>query len=614
MTRPIVLAVLVAGILLVPSAAAGPVYDLTTPGVTSEDDGVVVNEPRSEFEGRANRVVYPGSSAGDGGLFLDARLSAMAGGVDLYPALATQAVLQRSNILLPGPLQANAWYGWWLDLDADGNIADLHDKDCAPDCALDEFAWRGDASSEKVGMHLFIIPFALGTAGGRTADPARSGSQPFEDRTSREGGTQEWLSEFKTAGGVLVDASTLATIHTLVVAGATKIETYPLYDLDDPAGLHDVDRYEALNPDAETLWSSVLDTPLVIPTLPPLNETATTPENVTEPIDPVLDPVLEPLVAVINASVVLVNDTRGEVARTVSAFNADAQREGTRRVNSALVPPYAKEPNHVDDDHEGRALFGGVGDFTGSHNSYEGYRDGFHFYADNRPLALVCPGYAIGVSGIPVGAQVPPTCVRVGTVPVTDSHDVAGAQGGNGRTPGTHLVFEARPLMWKDLNGDGHLGTVCDPGSTDFDGERNTCRIDASSRDYPSPHAGSTSGETTSVCPVTIPVDGVIRLTPIGGDWPDVIVWRDAIKVGSRTVDAFELHSDSEPIEIRWNSDCLGTSAQLRSRDSLIFPTGSPIAVHVDSAFRLPAFKDVARGIDVTNEYVRDVDILAATL
>ncbi len=591
MTRSLLMVTIVAIVLLAPAAMAAPIYGLTSPGFTGEDDGEVISASGNRYDSVRNRIVYPGGTPGDGGLFLDAHLASTLGDIDLYPGAATQLAVGRSNILLPGMMHATAYFGWWADLDDDGRIDDLHDEKCKPNCATDEFAWRGEATDEALGMQLFMIPQVIAgvSGGGVTSNLASSGTQYFNDRTGRDREVQEWASELNIAVSLYLDASTLATIQTFVIAGARVTQSGTFYDLNDPAGLHDVDRYEALNPDVAALWTSTLDTKVPIPTVPGTED-------------------LPPAKGIPAFVVAIILDAASPVTEHLPSVPDPDENPPvtvTRAQNKATMTPYPKEPNHADDDYGGRALFGGVGDFEGSFNTYPAYADGHHYYVDTLSRQRACTGAQASAPGVPTTVSVEPTC-SAGTL------DIDGAQKGSARTTGHSLTFEAIPLLWRDWNRDTHLGSVCDPNSEAFDAERNTCRIDPASRAYPWPQSYP-AGETWRACPSTYREFG-IRLTPMGGDWPDVVVIRDHAEIGRSGTEFVELYDDRSVIELRWGSECQSLASQLHSRDAIVFPYGSPNAVRVETYFRIDAFSDVNAGIAITDEYVRDVDILAPTL
>ncbi len=584
---------LVLAALLVPTAAANHwlVYYSgidERAGATREDDGEVFNVPGSPFDGRVNRVVYPGNIAGDGSLFLDARVTSWIGrdrtdeGTEFYDAGVFATALGREDVLLPGIHHTAAWYGWWNDLDADSRIDDVHDASCGigTPCPDDEFLWRGIASGSTVSIHQFSYPF--GILGVRSAGPEHPSSQDFSDRTSPANGEQGWVGAFTTS----VDANFLLSITTFVLAGApTAVGSRIGYDLDDAGALYDVDRYASLSPDVEALWF-----------------TAWGVEEVPESVNTMLVPVVEDFSReFVNASTL--------AADTLAPFFDLVPRDPTPKTE----PRDGKEPTTSRDDFEGRALFGGacdaphadgtcVGDVWGSGNAYDGYADAYHLYFDNAARTGSCVGASASVAP-GVGASAGPMCQRF-------AHSPQDALASDVRAAGTVLSFWGFVVLWHDLNEDTHISDVCDPADPlSFDAERNTCRPEK----HPRPWPHKTSGpEFISVCSEAVGRGGAFKVTPIGGSWSGAVLVRDERELnGERIVSRATVLEGDAPVALRWKDDCVGP--WLETRDNIVFPSGgSRVPLRVEAEVSLAGYRDLSRGIDVGFERVRDVDILAA--
>ncbi len=610
------LAIILLLALTAPVAAAGhwTLYETTNPGATYEDDGHVINAPGNPLHGRENRVTALGATPGSGGLFLDARLGADARGFHVFGDAIGAAAIGRPDVLPPGPLRPSAWYGWWQDLDLDGIIDDVHDGACeGAACAGDEFVWRGVGSGDTVGMVNYLIPYVAVSpvaGGGPFTNPENFRRTHMEDGTAHDRPSQEWVGIDYL---VVVDGSTLTTIQTMTVAGAAKTNEFTFfYDLEDPAGLHDVDRYEAVSPDAAALWSTALGA-------------ASNPGATLSPVFDALDTVADPVLAALNATSVLVGEILDQVpplpdgvppagVGDVQVLYNGAVATAWATLDAWTITPYPKEPNTAEDDYEGRALFGGHGDQVGSGNAYDGYAHEFHFYADVLSRFKPCVGAAVAVPSTSIENGAGPVC-RALTTPLYDPEDVdwEGVALDRGRSTGTHLTFETRPVLWHDANHDTHLGNVCDPDSESFDAERNTCRTDTPG--YPYPWPNKYTSEFVDVCGTTSGRSFGIVLTPIGGPWKNAVVHRDYAAVGRSPDGAIEVHDDEAPITLRWAGGCEGINAGLTTRDALIVAPGAgSVAVRVEARLGIPGFKDVEAGLDVGEEHVFDIDYLAASL
>ncbi len=606
--RPFAIVILVAIALISPPAAAThwTLYHQgmeRSVGATTEDDFLVYDSPTEPHHGIVNKVNRLGEPIGAGGLFLDARVGNQIGspfsafgvggeGIEVHPSGIFNALFGRPDLLLPTTTKVSSWYGWWNDLDNDGIIDDIHDGAAAPQ---DEFLWRGKASGETVG-----IVFS------QYGDP-----KAFTDRTALSNAEQGWVSDAFLAIG----EGFLFTRDTLVVAGAKPAAGSALgYDLSDPNALIDVDRYAALNAEVEGLLvsavaaSSDIVFPLVFDVLNTTVDTAflvldTVDE--TNPVSLVGQYVTGPIVRAVNNAT---RDSDVEALAEEVVYDVIDFVDDTRHA-------HAKEPNTAEDNYGGRALFGGVGDRLGSYNDYTPYLDAMHLYHDAMPVTRVCGGLSIAVA--PVGFENTPyaDCLpllnldtdMVGAVIRHARGDAPAEQHGTG----TLVAFDARVLLWKDVNRDSHIGGVCNPNSPgNFDAARNTC----TNAPEPWPHSDSSNhAERFSVCDATSAPGSTLILTPVGASWPNVLVLKN---YATTTRLEPEFRDGREPIILRWNDACSTIPPDLESVDALFFPEGgSTIPIRVESRVDLPSgFKDADRGIDVEAEYVIDVDVLPANL
>ncbi len=577
-----------ASLTVIPPAAAshGLVHDSAVDDSarrTAEPDNEVLRCTGCALDGRANRVTAPGRSPGDGSLFLDMRLGSRVGpetgpGFDVYAGSVLSPVTDGRALLLPGVIHATAWYGQWQDLDGDGIIDDIHDSDVAG--AADEFRWRGVATGEAVAMTYYVNPYPFFVVHG--AGYSRSLDENImDDHTGLSNPAQEWSDKYAAAH---VDGGFLGDIQVLTVAGAPRITGGPLdYDVDHPDALVDVDAYEAVSPEIGALWLSTAVAARGT-YLEALAMGLGSYDTAMGIVNPILDEHVDPTV-----------DEAYDVA-TDPALAFDR-----------LAPKDKREPNTWEDDFEGRALFGGVGDVAGSHNQYPGHRDGFHMWFDARPTFIACGGAWVGASGTAVAANAP-LCHRRGLDPV------AAAMADEGSTA-TVVSFNADIFLWHDKNGDGMAGPACNPSDpNEFDAERNVChdrfhRVDA----YP---FYGNNKEKVSACAVASARGGILTVTPLGGEWPVGTVLVPDFKQTTRPVleNSLRLLTGTDPAPVRWEDTCDGTS-DLLSRDAIVFPTtAAATSLRTVTSATITSFVDKGLGIEIGRESVTDVDVIPSLL
>ncbi len=600
-----------------PPAAANHflVHDLTEdpfPAATLEDDGAVLVKPGNTLHGIANRVTAPGRSIGDGGLFLDTRLANTAGAKALGVSVGAQSMVFAGSagstavdhpaMLLPGIHQPFAWYGEWYDLNTDGVIDDIHDDACGgTPCAGDEFAWRGFASEESVTLGFFILPRQRSTTLGVPPWPGLSSASDLsdrnqmgdngfflEDRTARTNTEQGWFGPYMRN----IDAGFLATQQTVTIADALRVSKDPTFDVADPDALYDVDRYTGVSPDVEALYLS----------------TTATYQGLGD-----FKPAVPPEVAGMALDLV---DQALIVEQSIAS-------EGVGVMEDAVLATLAKEPNTSEDSYEGRALFGGQGDFVGSFNDYSGFQDLPHLLFDAVPLTPVCAATYVAVPGTSVVEEATLFCPRpsyratatgvstaMGTTFALHGDPLAASRN-EARTAGTLLSFDAFVLLWQDRNGDAHVGTVCDPATAAFDAARNACR------DPPRPWPGELSSEAQSICPSTNVPGTSIRVGPVGGDWGGAVLIQDHGQLTRQgygsTVQSLE---GAGEVLLRWESGCTagGSSTSLRSRDAILLPPTFGATLRIETAATLPRYELSHLGIEIGPETVVDVDYLQAQL
>ncbi len=578
--------VMMAFVLLTPSVAANH-WMLYSSGAsdyvgrTLEDDFAIINEPESPFHELANKVVEPGTRPGDGSLFLDMRVgwdpAQLAATTTIHAGMVTSPLLDRDDLLIPGLSTINAWYGWWLDTNDDGIITDIHDKACSgASCAEDEFRWRGFSSGHSLAMtHYDVEHFRVSTDVWTNA---------LNDRTLDQA-EQSWGGA-RTTSSMYGPGFLYSTYH-LVVAGARPATGTAIgIDLATPGALWDVDRFNAITPEIEAVYHDAFAAP--DNALADVIRTAAPVVNETRPVTEIVNDVVSSLVQL------KLGDITNLTFETIDlAF-------------FLTYTPEPREPSTDEDDYNGYATFGGVGDRWGSYNDYAGYRDDFHFWADATAHNMVCVG---------AKSTVPTTSVSAArTACETDAINPAAAARGE---PSLHSMMHARGnlVLWRDVNKDGHVGAICDPEGERFDKERNYCRN--APFDSHSFNTDADEREFVQVCESAVGKGTTFTLTPIGGPWPNVIVMRDyreannAIAAGD-----WEVRSDSGPIVLRWGTECVSLfPTHFTARDSIMFPTSvNTIPIRMESRFTMPAFTDATQGIDIGAETIVDVDVIFAGL
>ncbi len=546
--------------------------------VSTEDDAQVVGLAASDLYGVANRVVDIGRVVGDGGRFLDARMGLRLGprandpGFDVYGTPLAAEAAGRSDLLVPGPHHVSAWYGYWRDSNDDGRIDDVHDAMGDP---TDEFVWRGIGSGD-LGTSLGAY-----SVGGSTATPEKNtwwDRDTMLDRTGHTNTHQEWVGAYDDT----YDSPLIASRYTVVVADARPAlnGAFP-DDLLDPNALIDVDRYDSLSPDVESMWRSAQAS----------GEEA---EDDATALRPEVD--------------------TGAIIQMVlgiyTSIDGSAAYSALGHAQTFINPPDGKEPTTHEDDYEGRALYGGVGDAAGSFNSYPGYADAFHLYVDNVARIIACAGAYARVPGTPVAQGANPACVAVEADPLA-------ADGGAGtRASGAYLAFSGYVALWQDLNGDTHVGRRCNATDDSFDAERNTC---VQPRTYSPignawPHEPS-SPETEGICDYADVRGGTMTVTPLDGAWENAFLVPDYRENTRPVIDgSTRALTGTESVTLRWSEAC-ASRLLIYSRDAILFPTGeSAVSLRVETRVGLAGYLDTDRGIDIVRESVRDVDHLPAAL
>ncbi len=587
------IAVLILLSLLAPAASAAhwTLYHAgidDSPASTGEDDLRVLVASGNPLDGQTNRVVGPARVPGDGGLFLDARLTNRAPAGDFDVSLASAAAsLSAEPVILPGALSASAWFGDWRDVNEDDRIDDVHDAACATPCPTDEFIWHGLGTGATLGMVTFLVPY-WGTymvhASGSSASYSRF---PMEDHTARDAPAQGWSTQTDIGHDrQSLDAGFLATVQTLTVAGARPTTTALGYALDDPDGRYDVDRYASLSPDVEALYVGAARDLRGL-------ETGGAGEVLSR---------VQELNGVVFGNVQFVFDEFTAVAATVSRIRENVSMPDSRFYEA----PAGKEPTTSEDDFEHRAEFGGVGDVAGSFNSYAGYADGFHFYFDAVARTLLCTGASVSSDqGV---ARSTDNCVATGGT--ASELDPRGGSANGRRSAGVALGFEGNPVLWHDLNGDTYLGARCDPTDAEaFDAERRTCTGGSGYW----PHSLG-SPEVRGICEASSVRNERVRLTPMGADWSGVVLVKDHRDV-ARTQSSVTVLTGGGTVELRWRDACEIGNARVFTRDVLYLPAGgASFPIRVESSAKVASFEDVDAGVQVTDEGVRDVDVLPASM
>ncbi len=571
---------------------------------TREDDGEVVNYPGSVFHGMGNQVTF-GGTPGDGGMFLDARLSnliapgAPEDGIALYPGAYLSPLTGNPDILVTGRYTSSAWYGQWNDLNGNGRIDDIHD---AMASGGDEFRWRGVGSGESdVAIVDFVLPRMwtyTAAYGPRNyddyADPYNRGDEML-DRTGYSNAEQEWVSrEYYTT----VDGGFLTTIQHITVAGATRLAgNEEEYDIHDPAALVDVDRYTGLGPDVQALYLAAAD--LAYPYQYTDYFWSVERALLAEYVNPTTAPVL----AIVNG---ITGGLPSPDTTAVTDIVWDVQGQGADLAFDTLddmSPLEPKEPNTAEDDYQGRALFGGIGDIEGSYNVYPGYQDSWHLFFTTYPRTTLCAGVAVDAVVLQYSAIA--ACQEVKEDPVA-GHTV------DERSSQLVMSFRSKTFLWWDENGDATVGYRCDPTSSDggYDPERNTCdRYDWSRSD---PYWTSNNWESHGSCATATAKGGVITVTPVGAEWENAVVVRDHhFPAKTLTDETATIPEGSDPVTLRWLDACEADGYRLKSRDAIVFLTGeTTYPLRVETRQSMNAYEDVELGIENHDEYVVDVDYI----
>ncbi len=526
----------------------------------TEDDGAVVHAPRNLFDGVANRVVKPGRLPGDGARFLDARVGsglndATTHGDAVYGEFGV-------NAPIPGARPITAWYGEWSDHDSDGVIDDLAEKACgASPCAGDEFRWRGAVNGNVLAMTAWEIPHptcyfgAFGFSADITSPLAREyhRKRAMVDMTQAEHPRWSTLDEFCSGA----DSGLLFTTYIVVVADAPPAGGTPFgFDLNDPEALIDVDEETSMDPDLESLYASM---PSRIGSAGA--DAVRAINDVQTPVNALVKTIRDDVTAPVTDAT---EESVDEVDRIATEGFQGANREATRRqreVLDALAQRQPKEPNHMDDDYGGFALFDGVTDSLGEHNSYPGYQDAYHLWVD-----------------------------------ITLKH----AMFGEGSAGTVALDLYGIVYLWRDWNLDAQHGYVCDPSTPDFDADANVCRTP---RAYSVPNRKPEL--VAEVCRAAI-IDHVL-VEPVSGNWPPAVVLRESA-TGSQP----EVPQGRTPIALR--ADSAACAFEVPVVDRLVFPEGLTTPLRTTARWGLERFVDLDLGIEALDEWIVDVDIILPRL
>ncbi len=612
--RALTLVVLLLVASLAPSSALATHWTIHDSAVdeyaarTFEDDAEVIHASGNPLDGVANHVTHAGTP-GDGGLFLDAltgnraSFGILEAGVDIYPGAFASDITGRDHLLLPSTIdawhQTVAWYGEWLDVDRDGAIDDVHDNTCGGGyCAEDEFHWKGLATGESIPMTVIALPSTFLTTSALGNESSVTNARDLLDRTERTRAEQIWSGGFTQNGA---DGSLLYTVQVFVLANARPaIGTELGYDLADPKALWDVDTYESLNGDLEALWTSSARETYQAVTDADSEAFGVYERDVRPTVSDTLNESSFALVLAFQAVGIAVNVTLA-VVESLDAPSTDY-----------WIP---KEPNTIEDDFEGRALFGGIGDRYGSRNAYDGYSSGHHFYFNAEHGSYICSGvYVRTVSPAPPAeASSFLTCGNLGS-----TAPLEGALGHNERSGTYWLTAAGRALLWNDLNGDNEIGNQCDADSVEFDADLNRCADAYQGFRFDRPPGAD---ESIGVCASANLIGGTFTVTPMSGEWDGAILVRDQEET---TRYAFDRHwqvlEGAEPAVLRWKSECdedfsSAPSTTIASRDAIVFPQGSnPVPLRLVAQANIAGFLDVERGIEILAEAVYDVDYIPANL
>lgn len=596
-----------------PSVSAGHwalYYDgvSASPGTTHEPDHVSVDASWSLLHGRANRVSH--GIPGDGGLFVDARLARSTVGPWVFEDDLLAPAFGRDGFLLPGDHAVSAWFGDWLDKDADGIIDDLRTADCAPSCSADEFAWRGSVSGHAASVYHITL----------------DGVPP----------RRELLFNYSSESGVFLNDATatdhgwsgsanagtrdafITTIQTVTVANARPAIAgrFPI-DIDDPAALTDVDRYQAVSGDVESLYIS---SRLAV---------ARDATGAYQGVNAAIASTANAALTIFNAAVTSAdNETRDSyngfwntsadalvIAGSAYATTTSTVFGARNSLSSTTAPPYPREPNTAEDDFEGRAFYGGVGDLEGSYNTYPGYATEHHLYFDNLARRGKCFDVYIAVPATAISTKQDLFCADTASNDV-DSRNVdplGGSRTGE-RSTGHLLTFVGRHFLWKDTNADTWVGKICGSERYPFDAERNTCP-------WLSPYGWRHVQDQSEVIQVCAAIRAsmrasasVITLTPMDGNWGGAVFMRDYSSPTRQAYDLeWEILTDDAPVTLRWDADCAGDTSV--TQDAVFFPAGTPpVPIRVEARASIASYADLERGVSLGGEYVIDVDILPAAL
>ncbi len=615
-------------------------------GKVYEDDGHTARQAGTNLDGLTNRVTEATTDViGDGSTLLDTIFYTGYNPGYANPNHYAGDVTGR-HMLYPGNGGFLSFFGYWNDLDQDGIIDEFSDASPNPE---DEFKWRGVASGENsLRMVFFTIPrstegqangaqdtrcgpttgsWTIPTVIGVTCVPGIGFGPWFNESSARANGefadrtsTVEYPSQqaWVLGGGnslsfyddsVLMESQTITVVKAKPLIGDTSGQ---IVDVSDPNALIDVDVYEALNQDAETLWVSTMrgirDGPYeqartavnghLVDGYTIANDTATTIEAAAR-------------------SHSTVNDTLNlGTAVAIDAIDTAfaVPREGVK----VIAPNVAKEPNHALDDYEGRATFG-QGDYRGTGNTYPGFEDQWGFWYDVIPEMHV--PITANVDARPTGG----TYGRFGYVGTGIEPVPGGSPNDGDRNTGVIMNFNSQVFAWSDLNLDHWIGYWCNPQDPDgWDAANDRCANDPHYQFINdingNPQAASpfeedlNDAEFISVCSSSTAKGGTIVVMPVGGDWPQgTTVVRQYTSMTSAIWDNDNVFmpEGADPVTLNMDSG----SQCGRAADEIIFPRGNPgvSIMSVSTAF-LPELKDVGRGIDITAQSVTDVDVYPASL
>ncbi len=656
-------------------------------GFVWEDDGRVANFPDTNLDGLTNRVrINVSDGIGDGSLLLDTRYYTGRNpyiAADYYGASVTG-----KQSMYPGQAAFLTFFGWWLDKDTDGIIDEFTDP---ADHPLDEFRWRGVISGDSsTSMAFFTNPRSstLGNSGygldtrcapaggwdlvgatltcapGVGFGPFWNESSPnangqFVDRTDPIQYADQQLWALNSGNpDTWYDESLLMTFQTITVASAKRIANSPqIVDVTDAKALIDVDVYESLNSDVESMWVSTLrdvrteyhaqrlaHNARVAATEDAVDVAANDTLNLffDEVFDPFIDPPRDMVVAMVDE--ILANDAVNETLNDADAIIDDVDQRGVQALNDAIdsyfvalrsiAPPNVKEPNNPGDDFEGRATQVGT-DYRGTGNDYSGYEGQFGFWVD--AFGQMTIPYAANADLRPAG----PTVGYFGVLARTGIEPMPGASNApeESRGSGVWMDFWAMTVLWNDLNGDHWFGQWCDPDNEDdWDAENDRCADDPYTRyidDYwgapwmttpPNDDddiAGAYDGEIIGVCGTTTVRNGYIKLEPVGGAWPTgTVIMRNYDHPTSEIWDQRwrEIGGTTETVELKFDggAQCGASTTAVRTVDAMFFARGNTgvgikttLTGVITADIELP---DVGVSIAAFSQSVTDVDYYAPSM